>query len=108
MLCFFFNDTATTEIYTYVHSLSLHDALPISPNSNGQTGQIIRPQTDRWPPERVTSPETGSQHLLASFVQIPVGVRSFDDEPPIPAQGRPSYALNRSGCEPDGENVGST
>ena len=25
MICFFFNDTATTEIYT----LSLHDALPI-------------------------------------------------------------------------------
>src|SRR3546814_6691617 len=27
--CFFFNDTATTEIYTYGHTLSLHDALPI-------------------------------------------------------------------------------
>src|SRR3712207_8486737 len=27
MICFFFNDTATTEIYT----LSLHDALPILP-----------------------------------------------------------------------------
>src|SRR5476651_2743201 len=27
LLCFFFNDTATTEIYT----LSLHDALPIFP-----------------------------------------------------------------------------
>src|SRR6187431_2384067 len=27
---FFFNDTATTEIYTTVHTLSLHDALPIS------------------------------------------------------------------------------
>src|SRR3546814_20123167 len=26
---FFFNDTATTEIYTYRHTLSLHDALPI-------------------------------------------------------------------------------
>src|SRR3546814_14966321 len=25
----FFNDTATTEIYTYRHTLSLHDALPI-------------------------------------------------------------------------------
>src|SRR3546814_2647872 len=25
---FFFNDTATTEIYTYLHTLSLHDALP--------------------------------------------------------------------------------
>src|SRR3546814_904753 len=26
---FFFNETATTEIYTYLHTLSLHDALPI-------------------------------------------------------------------------------
>src|SRR3546814_18007463 len=26
---FFFNETATTEIYTYRHTLSLHDALPI-------------------------------------------------------------------------------
>src|SRR3546814_21143745 len=26
---FFFIDTATTEIYTYGHTLSLHDALPI-------------------------------------------------------------------------------
>src|SRR3546814_6065940 len=32
LMCFvfFFNDTATTEIYTYLHTLSLHDALPIS------------------------------------------------------------------------------
>src|SRR3546814_12046986 len=29
-LCVVFNDTATTEIYTYGHTLSLHDALPIS------------------------------------------------------------------------------
>src|SRR3546814_6347043 len=28
-ICFFFNDTATTEIYTYGHTPSLHDALPI-------------------------------------------------------------------------------
>src|SRR3546814_7173466 len=27
---FFFNDTASPEIYTYGHTLSLHDALPIS------------------------------------------------------------------------------
>src|SRR3546814_17290509 len=27
---FFFNDTATTESYTYGHTLALHDALPIS------------------------------------------------------------------------------
>src|ERR1035441_5443674 len=37
-LCFFFNDTATTEIYT----LSLHDALPISPGSAPRTGNAAR------------------------------------------------------------------
>src|SRR5208337_5632300 len=33
---FFFNDTATTEIYT----LSLHDALPISPSSTPSTAAV--------------------------------------------------------------------
>src|SRR5256885_17245665 len=46
---FFFNDTATTEIYT----LSLHDALPISPPasfpvaSTGRIGPSTR-VTSRW------------------------------------------------------------
>src|SRR3546814_12506755 len=30
MLIFFFNNTATTEFYTYLHPLSLHYAFPIS------------------------------------------------------------------------------
>src|SRR3546814_13008185 len=30
IIFFVFNDTATTDIYTYWHTLSLHDALPIS------------------------------------------------------------------------------
>src|SRR3546814_15977147 len=37
MFCFFLNDTATTEIYTYGHTLSLHDALPIC----GQRGKAV-------------------------------------------------------------------
>src|SRR3546814_484455 len=32
---FFFNDPATTELYTYGHTLSLHDALPISGDAGG-------------------------------------------------------------------------
>src|SRR5215216_7937798 len=40
-LFFFFNDTATTEIYT----LSLHDALPISPSRPTST-----PTRGSWPP----------------------------------------------------------
>src|SRR3546814_2634968 len=37
---FFFNDTASTEIYTYLHTLSLHDALPIcfAPNIEALAG----------------------------------------------------------------------
>src|SRR3989442_3806502 len=35
---FFFNDTATTEIYT----LSLHDALPISPQGGVQIGALTK------------------------------------------------------------------
>src|SRR3546814_15243227 len=38
---FFFNDTATTEIYTYGHTLSLHDALPSSsPYNHGARGDV--------------------------------------------------------------------
>src|SRR2546427_6483974 len=37
---FFFNDTATTEIYT----LSLHDALPISPRQRGERDHRRHPE----------------------------------------------------------------
>src|SRR5216110_4138739 len=39
---FFFNDTATTEIYTSSHTLSLHDALPILPRPSGTTAIFLR------------------------------------------------------------------
>src|SRR2546430_17612278 len=47
VLFFFFNDTATTEIYT----LSLHDALPISREGGTRHRSLgIRRRTDRcWP-----------------------------------------------------------
>src|SRR2546425_1777151 len=56
---FFFNDTATTEIYT----LSLHDALPISARPRGVRGpgahgrrrrrSVTRQRTARTPPSRI-------------------------------------------------------
>src|SRR3546814_5899252 len=56
---FFFNDTATTEIYTYCHTLSRHDALPIS----GSTPGSGRPP-GRWSPPaspfRRSSPSSSS------------------------------------------------
>src|SRR3546814_821126 len=39
---FFFKDTATTEIYTYCHTLSLHDALPICRDGEGNPARDLR------------------------------------------------------------------
>src|SRR3989454_8222269 len=48
LLFFFFNDTATTEIYT----LSLHDALPISPCRARRPDRGARPGDDQEGPSR--------------------------------------------------------
>src|ERR1039457_1931451 len=66
VLCFFFNDTATTEIYT----LSLHDALPISPSCSS-----VPPSCAGVPPSCAGSPPSGdrkstrlnSSHLAISY-----------------------------------------
>src|SRR2546430_17477271 len=55
ILFFFFNDTATTEIYT----LSLHDALPIS--SQGQCRTLWRATRDRNA-RRVRTPARSEEH----------------------------------------------
>src|SRR2546427_7216676 len=50
-LFFFFNDTATTEIYT----LSLHDALPISHVylRRGRLGSVLDRTVDGWRDKRI-------------------------------------------------------
>src|SRR6266542_4265624 len=45
LYCFFFNDTATTEIYT----LSLHDALPIHRWAQGESLEDVLHETDMSP-----------------------------------------------------------
>src|SRR3546814_17041278 len=46
-ILFFFKDTATTEIYTYLHTLSLHDALPIFLHAVGNCGIAGQGEDDR-------------------------------------------------------------
>src|SRR2546426_11316636 len=53
-LFFFFNDTATTEIYT----LSLHDALPISERTCGRSRRCWG--TPTWRPRSSTPTWTGT------------------------------------------------
>jgi TatD DNase family protein len=46
---FFFNDTATTEIYTELHTLSLHDALPICRAADAEMIAILQDETAKGP-----------------------------------------------------------
>src|SRR5688572_31877103 len=72
LFCFFFNDTATTEIYT----LSLHDALPIYARVLGDDRLVLRAQfaphlgmgLRRLPP--------GAAIVLAAVVRPPVDRKS--------------------------------
>src|SRR3989449_10402320 len=83
---FFFNDTATTEIYT----LSLHDALPISRSSganakacrcsrsswcctttSGASGDGAEPRDETWPPGQVPPALTAiSRENLENYVKL--------------------------------------
>src|SRR6267142_6241149 len=65
---FFFNDTATTEIYT----LSLHDALPISLTNSDAA--VAMP--DRWPTKlsAVRSADRKSTRLNSSHMSISYAV----------------------------------
>src|SRR3712207_9195836 len=78
---FFFNDTATTEIYT----LSLHDALPISPVAVGAT-HVYHQYTIRVGDDR-----DGFAKALADEHGVGTGVYY-----PIPNQDRKSTRLNSS------------
>src|SRR5574343_756314 len=59
---FFFNDTATTEIYT----LSLHDALPIFRAQWRNALHMLRPASPNWSPDR-KSTRLNSSHITSSY-----------------------------------------
>src|SRR2546430_12252322 len=78
---FFFNDTATTEIYT----LSLHDALPISRRSDGRPGleapAPLEPSVPRVRSEEHTS-ELQSQSNLVCRLLLEKKKKDTSSTPP--------------------------
>src|SRR6186997_3526123 len=68
---FFFNDTATTEIYTTTDTLSLHDALPISCFAAGPVRGRHSPGSRRqWECRSATCCRRSEEHT--SELQSPV------------------------------------
>src|SRR3546814_8034070 len=99
-----FNYTATTEIYTYGHTLSLHDALPIyvvevvdrQPGPHPQRGarapgrRVEQPQQPGRPEQRPDRPQCGDVDPLhrSSFV-----ARSEEHTSELQSLMRISYAV---------------
>src|SRR3546814_11972544 len=69
MFFFFCNDTATTDIYTYLHTLSLHDALPICTRSDAVMNKV-RPSSPKQQLAIGRSPAEISPSGSASGVMI--------------------------------------
>src|SRR3546814_1445709 len=94
-MIFFFNYTATTEIYTYSHTLSLHDALPISsrciprasdPKATRSRSRSARATCTMSP--RAASPRTGSTSSVSVTVR-----RSEEHTSELQSLMRISYAV---------------
>src|SRR3546814_6405062 len=98
----FFNETATTEIYTYGHTLSLHDSLPISRRRRGpsapsgrtrcphRSARRPRPARARAAPARRRWPRPAVQ---APAGRLPVPARSEEHTSELQSLMRISYAV---------------
>src|SRR2546421_8739343 len=108
LIFFFFNDTATTEIYT----LSLHDALPIlvPPSRMATATSRIRPPT--WARTPVVSTSTTakdrkSTRLNSSHDQISYAVFCLKKKNSNNARGRRERDLDVSGLHDRGNRAQS-
>src|SRR3546814_16299380 len=92
-LIFCFNYSATTGIYTYCHTLSLHDALPIYGLARGF--EAVLPDAQHQ--ER---PKQCRQKLLrrdrAELARLDPALQESADEPHAAAEDRKSTRLNSS------------
>src|SRR3954463_16836042 len=95
-LLLFFNDTATTEIYT----LSLHDALPISWRSTSVSTPLLRKRSRKRPSARRSEEHTSElqshDNLACRLLLEKKNKRQVAERPP----GRGSTRQDRGGVRP--------
>src|SRR3546814_10469490 len=94
-MCYFgccFNDTATTEIYTYGHTLSRHDALPISAALRRHAQSARRPY-GASARDRGTSPRSLGSRRSNSIVRSRWAERSEEHTSELQSLMRISYAV---------------
>src|SRR3546814_17290250 len=89
---FFFNDTATTEIYTYVHTLSLHDALPSSAKLAEEIIRVTPPSVSKVFFACSGSEANDSAIKMIWYYNNAVGRRSEEHTSELQSLMRISYA----------------
>src|SRR3546814_2084480 len=93
---FLFNNTATTEIYTYGHTLSLHDALPIWRERPNRFGAPVPIMTSR---ETLSGCATATFRATNEPIEWPISVafsmpsRSEEHTSELQSLMRISYAV---------------
>src|SRR3546814_20989745 len=97
---FFVNSTATTDVYTDLHTLSLHDALPICAACEGITCSGLGENSSRIVP-RLSDTESIGVGILrtpsfANTEYAPVISRGDTSPPPSTRVDRKSTRLNSS------------
>src|SRR3546814_19406664 len=100
---FFFRDVATTEIYTYCHTLSLHDALPISSWSCS-----VRKRCRRRSPASARSPPTPPAPTASRSTSRPASTPSPASSPPSPTGPEPTPTRGHRFRTREPEAIGST
>src|SRR3546814_13735033 len=91
-ICFFCIDAATPEIYTYSHTLSLHDALPMF----GHHGRIVRADRERGQQgaHAVESGELPHRHAGALRLEFPQRAVERVARAPSGQQGAQRFAVD--------------
>src|SRR3989442_3700862 len=98
VIFFFFNDTATTEIYT----LSLHDALPISAIC---WTPCMQPTARGWPRRRLA--DRKSTRLNSSHVRISYAVFCLKKKKQIRAHPRSALSGSGENLDNAGHGIGN-
>src|SRR5213080_1192751 len=106
LLFFFFNDTATTEIYTPLYTLSLHDALPISIRSISRRTASTWCTPGRWVRRRRAHRSVASSHAGGPPTCRPTSPSSTTTTPTERPSGEPCRVPRHAAHPRAGEPAG--
>src|SRR3546814_1307786 len=106
-VCFFFHYPATPEIYTYLHTLSLHDALPISLCQLHSSPEVQRLGLPKLQMKRSSQGRASEIELALAEVMAKAKARSEEHTSELQSLMRSAYAVFCSKKKNESSKAGS-